>query len=222
MATKKCSECGLVNFAENEACRRCGSRLSASGAFARRRAESAPRRGLGRKLLWIGGVTLTLLLIGMFSLVVSADRLGYDDRQTVAAAISALDRAGYSKEVFVLRHLVTYRGTDNWWNRYVGHQSAYAATNFPFEILTLYPPFFLAAVDDTERAAILLHESYHLFGSGETQALRGAWMNKGRIGWTEDRYGQSRVWKNTREWTVGTVPGLFRCGTDGHSDCAPR
>ena len=166
-------------------------------------------------------MTEILLLLGLFSLVVSSDRLGYDDRQTIAAAIDVLERAGFSKEAFVLRHLVTYRGTDNWWNRYVGHQSAYAATNFPFEVLTLYPPFFRVTVDNTERAAILLHESYHLFGASEEQALRGAWMEKGRLGWTEERYDQTHVWKNTKEWTVGSVPTLFRCGTDGHSDCVP-
>jgi hypothetical protein len=110
--------------------------------------------------------TLTLLLVGLFSFVVSSDRLGYDDRHTIAAAVDILERAGFAKEVFVLRHLVTYRGTDNWWNRYVGHQSAYAATNFPFEVR-------------------------------DGRALLGAWVDKARIGWTEDRYGQTRAWKNT-------------------------
>jgi len=171
--------------------------------------------------LWVCGATLTLLLVGLFSLIVSSDRLGYDDRHTIAAAVDILERAGFAKEAFVLRHLATYRGTDNWWNRYVGHQSAYAATNFPFEVLTLYPPFFRVTVDDTERAAILLHESYHLFGDGEERALGGAWVDKARIGWTEDRYGQTRAWKNTREWTAASVPELFQCGTDGHASCAP-
>jgi len=221
VATNKCVQCGLVNFAEHETCRRCGGFLGFRAAFDSQRAESPPERGLGRKVLWVCGATLTLLLVGLFSLIVSSDRLGYDDRQTIAAAVDILDRAGFAKEAFVLRHLATYRGTDNWWNRYVGHQSAYAATNFPFEVLTLYPPFFRVTVDDTERAAILLHESYHLFGDGEERALGGAWVDKARIGWTEDRYGQTRAWKNTREWTSASVPELFQCGTDGHASCAP-
>ena len=44
-------------------------------------------------------------------------------------------------------------------------------------------------MDDTERAAILLHESYHLFGSGEATALEGVWRDKQRLGWTADKYG---------------------------------
>jgi hypothetical protein len=84
----------------------------------------------------------------------------------------------------------------------------------------LYPPFFEVAVDDTERAAILLHESYHLFGADEATALQGVWIEKARIGWTESQYGQTRVWKNTREWTAATIPALFECGFDGKSDCA--
>lgn len=221
MASNKCPACGLVNFAENDACRRCGTPLGAGAAFEHDGLDVAPRRGFGRRLLWIAGATVSLLFVGLFSLVVSSDRLGYDDRQTIARAINLLDRAGFTKEVFVLQHVATYRGTDNWWNRYVGHQNAYAATNFPFEVLTVYPPFFKVAIDDTERAAILLHESYHLFGSGEESALRGAWMDKQRIGWTEARYGQTRVWKNTREWTGLTIPSLFQCGTNGRGDCAP-
>jgi hypothetical protein len=210
VTSNKCPVCGLVNFAENDACRRCSAPLHPVGGLNGDIAQFRPAGGPGRRLLWIAGATVCLLFVGLFSLVVSSDRLGYNDRETVARAIDILDRGGFSKEVFVLRNLATYRGTDNWWNRYVGHQNAYAATNFPFEVLTLYPPFFTVAIDDTERAAILLHESYHLFGGGEERALRGAWLDKQRIGWTEGRYGQTRVWKNTREWTGITVPALFQ------------
>jgi hypothetical protein len=201
VTSRKCTACGLVNFAENDTCRRCENPLPAPGFIPEQIEPAARERGIGRQLLWICGATLGLLLVGLFSLIVSSDRLGYDERQTINAAINVLEREGFTKEVFVLRHAVTYRGTDNWWNQYVGHQNAYAATNFPFEVVTLYPPFFRVAVDDTERAAILLHESYHLFGSGEEAALRGTWIDKERLGWTEDRYAQTRVWKNTKEWT---------------------
>ena len=75
------------------------------------------------------------------------------------------------------------------------------------------------AVDDTERAAILLHESYHLSGSGEAAALEGVWRDKQRLGWTADKYGQTRVWNNTKELTAANVPWMFSCGADGRSDC---
>jgi len=138
----------------------------------------------------------------------------------VENAVIALEQKGFGKEAFVLRNLVTYRETDNWWNRSVGHQDAYAATNFPFEIVTLYPEFFEKTVDDTERAAILLHEASHLFGSGEESALEQVWYDKQQLGWTAAKYSSiSEVWGNTRRLTVSNVPKLFICGPDGQSDC---
>ena len=95
----------------------------------------------------------------------------------------------------------------------------YAATNFPFEVVTLYPDFFAYAADDTERAVILLHEARHLGGAGEEEALASVWRDKRRLGWTRERYGQTRVWKNVSEFTRRYAPGLFRCGADGQQDC---
>ncbi len=59
---------------------------------------------------------------------------------------------------------------------------------------------------------MLLHESYHLFGSGEETALEGVWREKQRLGWTADKYSQSHVWNGTRELTMNRVPSLFQCG----------
>jgi hypothetical protein len=220
--TPKCAQCGLINFATDETCRRCGVTLPPSNPIEEQSpVRTETDRGFGRKLLWVAGMTLALVLAGFMSLLVTSRGLDDDERQAVADATTVIEKAGFSKEAFVLGNLVRYRGTDNWWNQYIGHQSAYAATNFPFEVVTLYPAFFELAVDDTERAAILLHESYHLFGAGEEAALQRAWLEKARLGWTADEYSQSRVWKNTREWTAGSVPGLFTCGTDAHSDCVP-
>ena len=222
---KKCLQCGLVNFANDENCRRCGAALNPGGAIEEHSIESAAsegkgkKRSLGQRLLWVLGMTLLILFMGYMSLLVTSDDLGFDRRQTVTKAIAVLEQKGFTKQAFVLEHLVKYRKTDNWWNRYLGHRDAYAATNFPFEIVTLYPEFFDTAVDDTERAAILLHESYHLFGSGEEAALEGAWREKQRLGWTADKYSQTKVWNNTRELTTSSVPKLFQCGPDGHSDC---
>jgi hypothetical protein len=153
------------------------------------------------------------------SLLLTSEDLSYDQRQTVNAAIALLKQSGFGKQAFVLNRLVRYRGTDNWWNRYVGHHDAYAATNFPFEVLTLYPEFFQQTVDDNERAVILLHESHHLLGSGEKTALEGVWRDKQRLGWTSDKYSRTKVWISTQELTMAQVPNLFRCGSDGKSDC---
>jgi hypothetical protein len=164
-------------------------------------------------------VTVTILVSTYLSLLVSSEGLEPEERQVVMSAVDVLEKAGFEREVFLLRHVVNFRSTDNWWNQYVGHQTAYAATNFPFEVVTLYETFFKYPVDNVERAAILLHEAYHLLGEDEESALQRVWIEKQRIGWTSSRYGHSRVWKNTREWTASGVPVLFRCGGDGQSDC---
>ncbi len=166
-------------------------------------------------------MTCVILAIYYLSLLLTSESIKLQQRQAVDRAITVLEQKGFGKEAFVLRHVVSFRTTDNWWNMQVGHHDAYAATNFPFEVLTLYPEFFDVATDDTERAAILLHESYHLFGSGEAAALEGVWRNKSRIGWTADKYGETKVWKNTKDLTTSEVPQLFRCGTDGKTDCKP-
>ena len=220
MSRTKCSACGLVNFASSATCRRCGAELWASEPeFQPRPALETAGRGLGRWGLWILSVTTLILVTCYASLLVSSQGVSVEERQLVMEAVAVLDRAGFSKESFVLRHVVSYRSTDNWWNRYVGHQTAYAATNFPFGVITLYPAFFRFPIDEVERATILLHESSHLFGEREEEALQRVWIEKHKLGWTSIRYSHTRVWKNTREWTSGSVPVLFRCGEDRKSDC---
>jgi hypothetical protein len=177
------------------------------------------KRSFVRSLAWVLGTTLAVLLAAYFSLLMTSDDLPFEQRQIVTSAIAVLRAKGFERRAFVLDNLVKYRATDNWWNRYLGHQNAYAATNFPFEVVTLYPEFFNTAVDDTERAAILLHESYHLLGSGEEAALEGTWRDKQKLGWTVDQYSRTKVWNNTRELTTAGVPQLFQCGPDEHSDC---
>jgi len=222
MTSNKCAHCGLVNFATDENCRRCGSVLSI-GETSSVEVEATPqrKRSLLRRLSWILSTTIVLLFVLYMSLLLTSEELAYERRETLKQAIAVLEQKGFAKQAFVLNHLVMYRDTDNWWNRYVGHHDAYAATNFPFEVVTLYPEFFNVAVDDTERAAILLHESYHLAGSGEEAALEGTWRDKQRLGWTADNYGKTKVFINTRELTATGVPRLFQCGSDGHSECVP-
>jgi hypothetical protein len=221
----KCPSCGLVNPATAWICRRCDTPLADEAATAESGIPASPvvvpvrPRSFLQRAGWIIGATLFVLAAAYLSLLLTSDDLSFDQRQSVEAAIVVLRQKGFDRQVFVLSHLARYRSTDNWWNRYVGHHEAYAATNFPFEVVTLYPEFFTAAVDDTERAAILLHESYHLFGSGEEKALEKTWREKSRIGWVGGHYGQTKVWRNTREQTADSVPSLFKCGPDGHADC---
>jgi hypothetical protein len=176
--------------------------------------------GGGRsRLLVLAGSILVLLFLCRLSLVLTSDALPDSQQEVVRRATILLERQGFSNEVLVLRHLTSFRATDNWWNRFVGHGQAYAATNFPFEVVTLYPRFFDVAVDDRERAVILLHESHHLLGRDEETALDRVWRAKPRLGWNVREYGHTRVWKNTREWTHSSLPHLFICGSDGRSDC---
>ncbi|HEY6187151.1 MAG TPA: hypothetical protein VIW80_05690 [Pyrinomonadaceae bacterium] len=222
MKSIRCVECGLVNFDTAEECKRCGATLQTNGPAVEVEADETEvpvKRSFRKRISWIVGMTLVILIIYYLSLLMTSDAIKWQQRQAVNHAIAILEQKGFGKEAFVLRHLVSFRSTDNWWNMQVGHHDAYAATNFPFEVVTLYPEFFDTATDDTERAAILLHESYHLFGSGERSALEGAWRNKSKLGWTADKYGESKVWKNTKDLTLSEVPQLFRCGADGQSDC---
>ena len=176
--------------------------------------------GIGRRLIWLLAVTVALIFIWSRSLLLTSDAIAASQRQVVMRAIALLEHAGFSREVLVLRHFANYRATDNWWNVYLGHPDAVRGDQFSARVVTLYPPFFTAAVDDTERAAILLHEAQHLLGAGEEAALDNVWRVKQRLGWTAAEYSETKVWKNTREWTAAGVPALFQCGPDRHADCA--
>ncbi len=210
---RKCTQCGLINFIDSAACRRCDAVLDDGRGWAA--GASAGRS----RLLVLAGSVLVLLFLCRLSLVLTSDALSDGQQDVVTRATILLEREGFSKEVLVLRHLTSFRATDNWWNRFVGHGQAYAATNFPFEVVTLYPRFFDVAVDDRERAVILLHESHHLLGRDEETALEQVWRAKPRLGWTVHGYGRTRVFRNTRVWTHSSLPHLFMCGSDGRSDC---
>ena len=127
------------------------------------------------------GATFTIVVIAFLSLLVTSDGLTPEQRQMVTEAVGVVERSNFTRDAAVLNHVVFYRSSDNWWNKHVGHQNAYAATNFPFAVVTLYPAFFRVPVDATERAAILLHESQHVFGVDEPTALQRVWLGKGRL-----------------------------------------
>lgn len=239
----KCPCCGLVNFSTTPECKRCGARLTAGFEmhadefapypqdFAAGRGEFYPseavefekekpaRRSLKRKVS--AGLFASSLLLVVFyvSLLETSTAATFDQKQSVRRAVELIERKGFTKDAFLLRRLANFRTSDNWWNNYVGHADAYAATNFPFEVVTLYPEFFTKAKDDTERAVILLHEARHLAGSGEEEAFRSVWRDKERLGYTQEKYFGTQIYMNVVEYTMKYAPDLFRCGPDGQTDC---
>src|SRR6185295_6372048 len=196
---KKCPNCGLVNAGSDETCRRCGAALDEEGFIGPAGTEAVQtlkpkKRTLLKRLVWIISTTAILLIIFYASLLFSSDKPNPGQLVKIQSAIDFLQMRGFSREVFVLNHVASFRTTDNWLNAYVGHRDAYAATNFPFEIVTLYPEFFEVPTDDCERAAVLLHEARHLLGDGEDAALENTWKSKRQLGWTTEKYKQTRVW----------------------------
>jgi hypothetical protein len=214
MSGVSCQGCGLINFAGAESCRRCGSQLD------NQTRQPAPRR---RRLIKSAARILALsgfiIFLWYASLIGTSEPVLFEQRQTLDRSIGILEQKGFSTQVFILKNLVRFRSTDNWWNRKVGHASAFAATNFPVEIVTLYPPFFEQPVDDVERAAILLHESYHLMGYGEGAAFEKSWKDRWQLGWTKAKYDGTAVWSNVRDTTARYAPHLFTCGPDRRGDC---
>ena len=235
----KCAGCGLVNFAAAAECKRCGAALgvldevsSAPRAFEPRPESTSasfddfeefekvkPKRGLLTRVAWILTATCAVIVSWHGSLLLTSEAATMNQRLQVRGAVEVIEKGGFTREAFLLRRLTCFRTTDNWWNRWLGHAEAYAATNFPFEIVTLYPEFFNYPADDTERAVILLHEARHLAGDDEREAFAYVWRDKARLGWTRDKYAHTRVWKNVNEFTRRYAPELFTCGKDGKQDC---
>jgi hypothetical protein len=56
-------------------------------------------------------------------------------------------------------------------------------------------------------------------GDGEDAALDFTWRNKQQLGWTADKYKQTRLWNATEPLTKARFPFMFQCGLDGKSDC---
>ena len=243
MSNRRCPRCGLVNFASAPVCKRCGAALDPAYAFAAAGAgqgfgpaiparehdpvfedeaelgEGKGRRSLLRRAAAVLAATLAALVLCHASLLWTSEAATVEQRIEVRRAVDLLEQRGFKREAFLLRRVTNFRTSDNWWNAYMGHGEAYAATNFPFEVVTLYPEFFQYPSDDVERAVILLHEARHLAGAGEEEAFAGVWRDKARLGWTKDKYGQTRVWRNVGEFTRRHAPELFTCGPDGQQDC---
>ena len=157
----KCQNCRLVNYPDVPVCVRCGAEI-------RETENIKPKPGfLKTAILRRAIICVAVLAIArgvLPSLIGSADPLKPDERKIVEAAIGLLEKRGFGPAVFYLKHLAVFRANDNWLNASVTKENAYAATNFPFEIVTVYPDFFVYPADPTEQAAILLHKSCHLAG----------------------------------------------------------
>ncbi len=222
---KKCPNCRLVNFATAFECVRCRQNLREVSSFSAPerpvRGESKPSLAaviVRRAAVCVFAVCFTVF--GFYlSLIGSAERLHVVQKQEIMRSVDILERAGFRTEVTLLRHFTAYRATDNWLNASVEKENAYAATNFPFEIMTVYNEFFTVPLDETERAAILLHEAQHLRGADEREAYAFVWKNRSRIGWTQANYGNSVVWRNVRKQTREVVPELFVCAEREFADC---
>jgi hypothetical protein len=217
---KRCSRCDLINYAIARLCVRCGGILGESENISSNRGF---HKSVIAKRASVCLAVLLATLLGFYtSLVLSADKLGAEQAVQVEAAIRLLEQKGFHDEAFLLRHLAVFRGNDNWLNASVEKENAYAATNFPFEIVTVYPDFFQYTVDDIERAAILLHESKHLQGRDEKDAYEFVWKNRGRLGWTLENYSRSMIWRETRKLTKEHSPSLFVCDFNDYGDCTER
>jgi hypothetical protein len=177
------------------------------------------REGVFHRVLILFAVCIGAVGIFYSSLIFTASPLSGDEAEKVKAALNVIEKTGFINEAYLLRDLATFRGSDNWLNAAIAKENAYAATNYPFAVITIYPDFFAYPEDDVERAAILLHEARHLKGDGEEEAYEFVWRNRKYLGWTEEKYGDSVTWLNIRTQTHEYAPNLFVCDFNPLRDC---
>ncbi len=213
---KRCPNCRLINFPHAPICARCRfDFIEVSGT-----AETVSLKSkILRRAVICAVVCLCTLLAFYLSMIFTSASLSGKERAQIEKSIQVLDEKGFSNEVFLLRRLTAFRGNDNWLNASTRLEDAYAATNFPFEIMTIYPEFFSETTDETERAAILLHEAQHLKGADERAAYEFVWRNRRRLGWTSGAYQNSLVWRSVRKQTKEYAPNLFVCAWTEYDDC---
>ena len=213
---KRCPNCQLVNFSYSPECVRCRFGLievSANGQ------NSSILSTIFKRATICAAVCVAALLGFYLSMIFTSASLKYEEKKQIQNAVKLLDEKGFAREVFLLRYLTNFRGNDNWLNASTKFENAYAATNFPFEIMTVYPDFFVYPADETERAAILLHEAQHLKGADEKEAYEYVWRNRKRLGWTRNTHGNSVVWRNVKRQTREFAPHLFVCDWKDEGDC---
>jgi len=162
------------------------------------------------------------LLVFYLSLVTTSAPVGAENMESIERAIAVLETKGFDREVFLLRNVATFRSSDNWLNGLNPEENAFAATNFPFEIITVYPDFYTKTTDDTERAMILLHEAQHLQNADEQQAYTRVWRERERIGWTALSHGTTPTYITVELLTRENAPELFECNSRLWRDCTEK
>ncbi len=168
------------------------------------------------RLVLVAALTFSAFYLSLVSTTIPVNS---EQRESIDRAIDLLSKKGFDKEAFLLGHAATFRGTDNWLNSLTTEEGAFAATNFPFEIVTVYPDFFSRTVDDTERAMILLHEAQHMLGKDDRFAYAYVWKNRERLGWTTMKYGTSATYVSVELQTRENSPELFSCTQKVWNDC---
>ena len=153
------------------------------------------------------------------SLIATSAPLTSDERTKVDRAIDLLEARGFDAEVFLLRHTATFRGSDHWLNLISESERAFAATNSPFQIVTLYSDFYTRANDDTERAVILLHEAQHLLLKDEAAAHLYVWKHRRQLGWTQRTHGTTETFITVEQQIREHLPELFTCPNRYWNDC---
>ena len=156
------------------------------------------------------------------SLIITSAPLRDIERETLDRTIALLEKKGFDREVFLLRHVTIFRRTDSWLNTLADKENAFAATNFPFGVMTIYPDFYSKAQDDTERAMILLHEAQHLQGKNERDAYVYVWRNRQRLGWTILSHGTTESYITIELQTRENSPELFTCPANLWNDCTEK
>ncbi len=159
------------------------------------------------------------IVVLYLSLVTTSQPIMDYERKDIDRAIQYLQDRGFDREVFLLRNTVTFRRSDHWLNALNDNEQAYAATNFPFQIVTVYSDFYFKAADDTERAMILLHEARHLLGDDEPGAYAFVWKNRTRLGWTISSHGSTPVFVTVEQQTRENAASLFTCEDRLWHDC---
>ncbi len=217
---KRCPNCHLIHFPHSTECVRCQSGLIEVSTL---QTDGAIKPSMKCTIIRRAAICVVVCfaaLLGFYlSMIFTSASLKYDEKKQIQSAIKILDEKGFAGEVFLLKYLTSFRGNDNWLNASTKTENAYAATNFPFEIMTVYPDFFTYSTDDVERAAILLHEARHLKGADEKEAYEFVWRNRHKLGWTKEFYEHSVVWQNVRKQTKEFAPNLFVCGSNEFGDC---
>lgn len=214
---RKCPECGYDG-------RR--SAIVKSQCAVCNRISSAPAKGLFHSIIERLPTFLLVCIAAVTgfyaSLVYSAAPLTAEQHSSVGSAIDLLEAKGFSDEVFLLRTAAAFRSNDNWLNASVEKENAFAATNFPFAIVTLYPDFFERTTSNVERAAILLHETKHIQGDDEKAAYEFVWRNRKKLGWDGAEFNSTEMWINVRKQTAEFSPNLFICELNIANDCTDR